>query len=189
MNHMITKINQDGWSQEVKLLISIDFQNYSINYHHFKQALKKLTCNIVTFTTRAMCVKIVWKGCEKCVKKRNHVKSMLGKIQVHHISISHACELFDVHVKFCNTCEKFLSYVWTFFPCILLHVKSFHTCETILSCMWTSNFTCIIDAMHVKFFTCMWTLLGMSEWACEFFSGLVKCNHYEPYFYENAMNF
>jgi len=48
MNHMITKINQDGWSQEVKLLISIDFQNYSINYHHFKQALKKLTCNIVT---------------------------------------------------------------------------------------------------------------------------------------------
>lgn len=48
MNHMITKINQDGWSQEVKLLISIDFQNYSINYHHFKQALKKLTINIVT---------------------------------------------------------------------------------------------------------------------------------------------
>ena len=48
MNHMITKINQDGWSQEVKLLISIDFQNYSINYHHFKQASKKLTCNIVT---------------------------------------------------------------------------------------------------------------------------------------------
>ena len=117
-------------------------------------------------TTRAMCVKIVWKGCEKCVKKRNHVKSMLAKIQVHHISISHACELFDMRVKFCNTCEKFLSYVWTFFPSILLHVKSFHTCETILSCMWTSNFTCIIDAMHVKFFTCMWTLLGMSEWAC-----------------------
>ena len=136
-----------------------------------------------------MCVKIVWKGCEKCVKKRNHVKSMLEKIQVHHISISHACELFDMGVKFCNTCEKFLSYVWTFFPSILLHVKSFHTCETILSCMWTSNFTCIIDAMHVKFFTCMWTLLGMSEWACEFFSGLVKCNHHEPYFYENAMNF
>ena len=136
------------------------------------------------YTTRAMHVKIVWKGCEKCVKKRNHVKSMLEKIQVHHMSISHACELFDMRVKFCNTCEKFLSYVWTFFPCILLHVKSFHTCETILSCMWTSNFTCIIDAMHVKFFTCMWTLLGMSEWACEFFSGLVECNHYEPYFYE-----
>ena len=142
-----------------------------------------------TNTTRAMCVKIVWKRCEKCVKKRNHVKSMLEKIQVHHISISHACELFDMRVKFCNTCEKFLSYVWTFFPCILLHVKSFHTCETILSCMWTSNFTCIIDVMLVKFFTCMWTLLGMSEWACEFFSGLVKCNHHEPYFYENAMNF
>ena len=141
------------------------------------------------YTTRAMHVKIVWKGCEKCVKKRNHVKSMLEKIQVHHMSISHACELFDMRVKFCNTCEKFLSYVWTFFPCILLHVKSFHTCETILSCMWTSNFTCIIDAMHVKFFTCMWTLLGMSEWACEFFSGLVKCNHYEPHFYENGMNF
>ena len=32
----------------MKLLISIDFQNYSINYHHFKQASKKLTCNIVT---------------------------------------------------------------------------------------------------------------------------------------------
>ena len=140
-------------------------------------------------TTRAMCVKIMWKRCEKCVKKRNHVKSMLEKREVHHISISHACELFDMRVKFCNTCEKFLSYVWTFFPCILLHVKSFHTCETILSCMWTSNFTCIIDAMHVKFFTCMWTLLGMSEWACEFLGGLVKCNHYEPYFYENAMNF
>ena len=139
--------------------------------------------------TRAMCVKIMWRGCEKCVKRRNHVKSMLAKIQVQHISISHACELFDVRVKFCNTCEKVLSYVRTFFPCILLHVKSFHTCETILSCMWTSNFTCIIDAMHVKFFTCMWTLLGMSEWACEFFSGLVKCNHCEPYFYENAMNF
>ena len=140
-------------------------------------------------TTRAMCVKIMWKGCEKCVKKRNHVKSMLAKIQVHHISISHACELFDMRVKFCNTCEKFLSYVWTFFPCILLHVKSFHTCETILSCMWTSNFTCIIDAMHVKFFTCMWTPLDMSEWACEFFSGLVQCSHYEPYFYENVLNF
>ena len=116
---------------------------------------------IFSCTTRAMHVKIMWKGCEKCVKKWNHVKSMLAKIQVHHISISHACELFDMRVKFCNTCEKFLSYVWTFFPCILLHVKSFHTCETILSCMWTSNFTCIIDAMHVKFFTCMWTLLGM----------------------------
>ena len=144
---------------------------------------------LVTCTTRAMCVKTMWKGCEKCVKKRNHVKSMLAKIQVHHISISHACELFDMRVKFCNTCEKFLSYVWTFFPCILLHVKSFPTYETILSCMWNLNFTCIIDAMYVKFFTCMWTLLGMSEWACEFFSGLVKCNHYEPYFYENAMNF
>ena len=47
--------------------------------------------------------------------------------------------------------------------------ESFHTCETIFSCMWTSNFTCIIDAMHVKFFTSMWTLLGMSEWACKFF--------------------
>ena len=141
------------------------------------------------FTTRAMCVKTMWKGCEKCVKKRNHVKSMLAKIQVHHISISHACELFDMRVKLCNTCEKFLSYVWTFFPCSLLHVKSFQACETILSYMWISNFTCIIDAMYVKFFTCMWTLLGMSEWACEFFSGLVKYNHYEPYFYENAMNF
>ena len=134
-----------------------------------------------------MCVKIMWKGCEKCVKKRNHVKSMLEKIQVHHISISHACELFDMRVKFCNTCEKFLSYVWTFFPCSLLHEKSFHTCETILSCMWTSNFTCIIDAMYVKFFPCVWTLLGMSEWACEFFPRLVKCNQHEPYFYENAM--
>ena len=136
-----------------------------------------------------MCVKTMWKGCEKCVKKRNHVKSMLAKIQVHHISISHACELFDMRVKLCNTCEKFLSYVWTFFPCSLLHVKSFQACETILSCIWISNFTCIIDAMYVKFFTCMWTLLGMSEWACEFFSGLVKWNHHEPYFYENAMNF
>ena len=35
----------------------------------------------------------VWKSCEKCVKKRNHVKSMLAKIQVHHFSISHACEI------------------------------------------------------------------------------------------------
>ena len=114
-----------------------------------------------------MCVKIMWKGCEKCVKKRNHVKSMLAKIQVHHISISHACELFDMRVKFCNTCEKFLSYVWTFFPCSLLHVKSFHTRETILSCMWISNFTWIIDAicdifyMHVNTFrhvrVSMWT--------------------------------
>ena len=110
-----------------------------------------------------MCVKTMWKGCEKCVKKRNHVKSMLAKIQVHHISISHACELFDMRVKLCNTCEKFLSYVWTFFPCSLLHVKSFQACETILSYMWISNFTCIIDAMYVKFFTCMWTLLGMSD--------------------------
>ena len=129
-----------------------------------------------------MCVKTMWKGCEKCVKKRNHVKSMLAKIQVHHICISHACELFDMRVKLCNTCEKFLSYVWTFFPCSLLHVKSFQACETILSYMWISNLTCIIDAMYVKFFTCMWKLLCMSEWACEFFSGLVKYNHYEPYF-------
>ena len=109
-----------------------------------------------------MCVKMMWKGCKKCVKNRNHVKSMLAKIQVHHISISHACELFDMRVKFCNTCEKCLSYVWTFFPFILLRVKSFYTCETILSRMWTWNFTSIIDATHVKFFTCMWTLLGMS---------------------------
>ena len=48
-----------------------------------------------------------------------------------------------------------------FFPCILSHVKYFHLCETIWSCMWNLKFTCIIDAMHVKFFTCMWTLLGM----------------------------
>ena len=118
---------------------------------------------------------ICWKSCEKCVKKRNHVKSMLVKIQVHQISISNASELFDMHVKLCNTCDKFLSYVWTFFPCILLHVKSFHTHETILSCMWTSNFTCIIDTMHVKNFTCMWTLF----YACQsehvnFFQGLLN---------------
>ena len=162
--------------------------NIYINLYFWISVWRSINFNYI-YTTRAMCVKIMWKGCEKCVKKRNHVKSMLAKIQVHHISISHACELFDMRVKFCSTCEKCLSYVWTFFPSILLHVKSFHTCETILSCMWTSNFTCIIDAMHVKFFTCMWTLLGMSEWACEFFSGLVKCNHYEPDFYENAMNF
>ena len=125
-------------------------------------------------TTRAMCVKIMWKGCEKCVKKRNHVKSMLAKIQVHHISISHACELFDMRVKFCNTCEKILSYVWTFFHAFyymwnfFTHVKQFcHACEL-------QNFTCIIDAMLVKFFTCIWTLLGMSEWACEFFQGLLN---------------
>ena len=92
---------------------------------------------------RAVCVKIMGKGCEKCVKKRNHVKSMLAKIHVHHIRISHACELFDKHVKFCSTCEKFLSYLWTFFPCILFHMKSFHTCETILSCMWNLKFTCL----------------------------------------------
>ena len=105
------------------------------------------------YTTRAMCVKIEWKGCEKCVKKRNHVKSMLEKIQVHHISISHACEIFDMHVKFCNTCEKFLSYVWTFFPCILLHVKSFHTCETIF-------------VMHMNF-----------KFHIEIF--LINCNNYD----------
>ena len=100
---------------------------------------------------------------------------MLTKIQVHQISISHACELFDMHVKFCNTCDKFLSYVWTFFPCILLHVKSFHTHETILLCMWTSNFTCIIDTMHVKNFTRMWTLFY--AWQSEhvdFFQGLLN---------------
>ena len=91
-----------------------------------------------TNTTRAMCVKIMWKGCEKRVKKRNHVKSMLAKIKVHHISISHACKLFDMRVKFCNTCEKFLWYVWTFFS------MQFITCE-IFSHMW-NNFV-----MHVNF--------------------------------------
>ena len=80
----------------------------------FKRNRSKIYTITQLCTTRAMCVKIMWKGCEKCVKKRNHVKSMLAKIQVHHISISHACELFDMHVKFCNTCERFLSYVWTF---------------------------------------------------------------------------
>ena len=44
-------------------------------------------------------------------------------------------------------------------------------------------------AMYVKFFTRMSTLLGMSEWAGEIFSGLIKCNHYKPHFYENAINF
>ena len=48
-----------------------------------------------------------------CEKKEpceiNVGKNTSGKS--HHISISHACELFDMHVKFCNTCERFLSYV------------------------------------------------------------------------------
>ena len=51
------------------------------------------------------------------------------------ITISHECELFDMRVKFCNTCEKCLSYCVNFFPFILLRVKSFYTCETILSRM------------------------------------------------------
>ena len=82
----------------------------------FKRNRSKIYTITQLCTTRAMCVKIMWKGCEKCVKKRNHVKSMLAKIQVHHISISHACELCDMHVKFCNTCEKVFSYVSTLFP-------------------------------------------------------------------------
>ena len=123
-----------------------------------------------------------WTSCEKRVKIRNHVKSMLAKIQPHHISISHACERFDMHVKFCNTCQTFSSHVWTC-PYILLRVP----CDAILSCMWTSNFTCIIDPMHVKNFTCTYVNtfkhVRVSRWN---FSGLVKCNHYEPHFYENA---
>ena len=75
-----------------------------------------------------------WTSCEKRVKIRNHVKSMLAKIQPHHISISHACERFDMHVKFCNTCQTFSSHVWTC-PYILLHVSH----------MWC-NFV-----MHVNF--------------------------------------
>ena len=79
----------------------------------------------------------VWKSCEKCVKKRNHVKSMLAKIQVHHISISHACELFDMDVKFCKNfchmCEPFFHafyYMWNLFT----HVKQFcHACELQIS--------------------------------------------------------
>ena len=61
---------------------------------------KLLANSHASITNTAMCVKIMWKGCEKCVKKMNHVKSMLAKIQVHHIGISHACELFVMHVKF-----------------------------------------------------------------------------------------
>ena len=137
----------------------------------------------------SICVKIMWKGCEKCVKKRNHVKSMLAKIQVHHISISHACELFDMHVKFCNTCEKCFPYVWTFFPCILLHVQIF-------SHMW-NNFVMDVNFkfhMHNKCYVCEMLHLHVNTFShlreqVKFLSGLVKCNHYEPHFYENAMNF
>ena len=78
-----------------------------------------------------LCVR---KSCEKCVKKGTMWNQCWQKYKF-------TTSAFHMHVKFCNTCENFLSYVWTFFPCILLHVKSFHACETILSCL----------VMHVNF--------------------------------------
>ena len=78
---------------------------------------------IVARTTRAVC--------------ENHVKRVWKKEPCEHIGISHAYELFDMRVKFCNTCEKILS-------CVNFFSMHFITCE-IFAHMWNNS------VMHINF--------------------------------------
>ena len=73
--------------------------------------------------------------------------------------------------------------MWKIFViCVNFFSMHFIACE-IFSKMWNNSVMNVNFKFHmynrcyayVKFFTCMWTLLGMSEWACEFlFQGLLN---------------
>ena len=95
---------------------------------------------VVINTTRAMCVKIVWKGCESVWKKGTMWNQCWKKYKfttsAFHMHVNFLIWVwnFVIHVKnFCHMCELFFQafyYMWNLF----IHVKQFcHACELQIS--------------------------------------------------------